>query len=383
MSAGPGDSPVDAGSALGEGLCPPGPHTLSDLIPAMAARTGVPRLGLPAARRWVVVLVDGMGSANLAEHTSLTPHLCAMSRGAELTCQVPSTTATSLSCLGTGAPPGRHGVMGYTFRAPSGRIMNALSWDNGDDPRVVQPHRTAFEELGDAGVTVTSVGPAHFESSGLTRASLRGARFVPVRDEEDVDLRADLTARAARDGDSSLTYVYERSLDHVGHGHGWRSPQWRSRLMWVDELVEALSEALDPGTALVVTADHGMVDVPGNRRVLVEDEAGMLADVSDLAGEPRLRQVYTSQSERVARRWADVLGERARVLLREEAVAAGLFGSVEPENLPRIGDVLALMRDDWAVMTRARRKELSLVGMHGSLTPTEMGIPLFHEICGC
>ena len=165
--------------------------------------------------------------------------------------------------------------------------MNALSWVNGDDPEVIQPHPTVFESLVAAGVTVSSIGPARFQRSGLTRASLRGPRFIPIRDEDDVDERVYKTLKASRSGDASLTYVYERSLDHVGHGEGWQSAAWRSRLMWVDELVGALLDELDPGTALVVTADHGMVDIPDDHRVMVEDEGGLLADVALLAGEPR------------------------------------------------------------------------------------------------
>ena len=322
-------------SLLGPDLMAPGPQTLSDLVPAMGRVLTGQRsagLGLPEARRYVFLLVDGMGRENLEQSRHLAPALSDMQVCHDLTCQVPSTTATSLSCIGTGAVPGRHGVAGYTFRAPSGQAMNALSWANGDDPEVVQPHPTAFEDLVAAGVTVSSVGPARFERSGLTRASLRGPRFVAVRNEDDVDERVRKTLAASQGGEVSLTYVYERSLDHVGHGEGWQSAAWRSRLMWVDDLVGALLDELDPGTALVVTADHGMIDVPQDHRVMVEDEGGLLADVDLLAGEPRFRHIYTR-------------------------------------------------RDDWAIMSRATPKELSLVGMHGSLTPQEMRIPLLAQVC--
>ncbi|WCC80775.1 alkaline phosphatase family protein [Cutibacterium equinum] len=371
-------------SLLGPDLMAPGPQTLSDLVPAMGrALTGLGSagLGLPDARRYVFLLVDGMGRENLEQSRHLAPTLSDMQMCHDLTCQIPSTTATSLSCVGTGAAPGRHGVAGYTFRAASGLVMNALSWANGDDPEVIQPHPTAFDDLVSAGVTVSSVGPARFERSGLTRASLRGARFVAIHDEEDVDERVAKTLTASRAGDASLTYVYERSLDHVGHGEGWQSAAWRSRLMWVDDLVGALLDALDPGTALVVTADHGMIDVPRDHRVMVEDEAGLLADVDLLAGEPRFRHIYTRRPDEVAQRWQRVLADRARVVVGDEAVDAGLFGPVDESTRPRFGDVLAITRDDWAIMSRATPKELSLVGMHGSLTPREMRIPLLAQVC--
>lgn len=371
-------------SLLGPDLMAPGPQTLSDLVPAMGRVLTGQRsagLGLPEARRYVFLLVDGMGRENLEQSRHLAPTLSDMQVCHDLTCQVPSTTATSLSCIGTGAVPGRHGVAGYTFRAPSGQAMNALSWANGDDPEVVQPHPTAFEDLVTAGVTVSSVGPARFERSGLTRASLRGPRFVAIRDEDDVDERVRKTLAASQDGEISLTYVYERSLDHVGHGEGWQSAAWRSRLMWVDDLVGALLDELDSGTALVVTADHGMIDVPQDHRVMVEDEGGLLADVDLLAGEPRFRHIYTRRPDEVAQRWRRVLGDRAQVVVGDDAVDAELFGPVDESTRSRFGDVLAITRDDWAVMSRATPKELSLVGMHGSLTPQEMRIPLLAQVC--
>lgn len=371
-------------SLLVADLMLPGPETLSDLVAAMGTALtgrGPAGLGLPDARRYVVLLVDGMGQENLDQSRHLAPTLLQMENCHDLTCQVPSTTATSLSCLGTGTAPGRHGVAGYTFRAPSGRAMNALSWANGDDPEVIQPHPTAFESLVAAGVTVSSVGPARFQRSGLTRAALRGPRFIPICDEDDVDERVCKTLSASRSGDASLTYVYERSLDHVGHGEGWQSGAWRSRLMWVDGLVGALLDELDPGTALVVTADHGMIDVPGGHRVMVEDEGGLLAEVDLLAGEPRFRHIYTRRPDEVAQRWRRVLGDRAQVVIGDDAVAAGLFGPVDTSTRSRFGDVLAITRGDWAIMSRASLKELTLVGMHGSLTPCEMRIPLLAQIC--
>lgn len=340
--------------------------------------------GLPEARRYVVLLVDGMGEQLLDRHRRLAPQLDSLERcPVPVTCAVPSTTATSLSCLGTGSQPGCHGIMGYTFRSPvGGRMMNALSWQGGDDPAVVQPHRTAFQRLAGAGVAVTSVGPRRFEGSGLTRASLRGPQFLGVDDEEDIDLRVELAGQGSGTGERSLCYVYERSLDHVGHGRGCESSAWSRRLSWVDELVQALCEGLEPGTVLVVTADHGMIDVPAAHRLVVEDEPQLTAEVDDIGGEPRFRQIYTRNPLEVARSWTEILADRAVVLTADRAIEQGLFGAWDPTLRNRVGDVLVAMRSDWAVMTRRAPQELGLVGMHGSLSRAEMAIPMRWQMVG-
>jgi len=162
-----------------------------------------------------------------------------------ITAGVPSTTATSLTSLGTGLTPGQHGIAGYTFRNPhTKRIFSPLTWDSTTDPLAMQPMPTIFERAKSEGVSVTSVLPARFEGSGLTAVALRGGVFEGVVDEHDDAARVQQVLRAATTGDSSLVYVYERMLDHVGHGRGTASDQWVEELVRIDAFADALREQL-------------------------------------------------------------------------------------------------------------------------------------------
>lgn len=360
-----------------------GSSTLADLLPSVGAHLGVPgceedRLSLPSARRYVVLLVDGLGEALLRRSLQHTEYFAEVYGDATtITSGVPSTTATSITCLGAGLPPGQHGMAGYSFRCPgTGRAMNALSWEGGPAELAgFQPHPTMLQRMAAAGIAVTSTGPAHFEDSGLTVSALRGADFVG-HPEAQVEARVRTVAEASRRGEQSLVYVYERQLDHTGHGKGVASPQWLQALAATDRLAGRLREELDEGVCLLVTGDHGMVDVPPERQVVVEDHPRMLRGVDLLAGEGRLRQLWTGAPEKVAATWQAELAERALVRTREEAVAEGWFGVMDPALAPRFGDVLVAMRQDWAVMTRALPREMELVGQHGSLTPAELQVPL-------
>lgn len=362
-----------------------GTSTLADLVPSIAAHLGMAGradvFGLPDASRWVLLMVDGLGSANLAAAAQSAPFLAdawSTAGGATLTSAAPSTTATSISSLGTGLTPGQHGMVGYSFRSPlDGDLLNALLWREGHSGLDIQPQLTMFERLSTAGVQVASVSPARFEGTGLTVAALRGARFIGVPDEHDVAARVGWAADAAASGDRTLTYVYERFLDHAGHGHGWRSPEWTAALRHVDDLARRLRDALPADVRLVVTGDHGMVDIPRGRWVIAEDVPGLMADVTLLAGEGRFRQLYTDRPDAVASRWADHLDDDAWVVTRDEAVAAGWFGPTLARGVAeRIGDVLVVMRGDAAVMTTTQPREFGLVGMHGSLTDVESRVPL-------
>ncbi len=201
--------------------------TLGDVLPAVATALGVDvgfhdtSLALPPAPAYVVVLVDGMGHDLLAEHRAQAPFLHdLLSAGggvAPATCGVPSTTATSLTSLGTALTPGTHGLVGFTSRVPqTGELLNSLFWDREVDPLEWQPHPTAFARLEAAGVRTTVVSKREFAGSGLTRCGQRGAAYAGA---DDVVERIAAAVEASRER-PSVTYVYDGDLDWHGHRAG-------------------------------------------------------------------------------------------------------------------------------------------------------------------
>ncbi len=363
-----------------------GTSTLVEVMPSIGAHLGVPGshddpLGLPASQRYVVLLIDGLGWNLVRRSVRETPYLSYLLGDAKpITAGVPSTTVTSLTSLGTGLAPGQHGMVGYTSRVPStGEILNALTWESDLVARAFQPKATFFERATAAGVAVSSVALERFAGTGLTEAGLRGADFVPFEHEKAEDIRIELIVEAAQRGDRSVVYAYERELDHCGHVQGCESPTWLDHLIRIDAMCERLRDALPDDVRLVITGDHGMVDIAQDHQVVAEDHPDLMAGVSALAGEGRFRQLYVDHDQpgAVAARWSDHLGDRAWVRTRDAAIDEGWFGPVDDDLRERYGHVLVALRTDWAVMTRQFPRELTLVGMHGSLTPAEMLVPLF------
>ncbi len=360
-----------------------GDRSLADVVPSVARALGVALDGhsvgleLPPAPSYVVFLVDGLGAELLERHSHAAPYLASLVAGGSTgTAGVPSTTATSLTSLGTGLVPGAHGLVGFTARIPgTDRLINHLSWDKGVDPLEWQPHPTAFSRLSRAGVHVTSVNKRDFVGSGLTIASQRGATYVGA-DRVGERIAATVSASAHH---PSLTYVYDSDLDWTGHKFGVASTQWLQQLAMVDHEAEQMREALPASTRLLVVADHGMVDSPRDARVDIDTVDGMRDGLFLLGGEARFRHLYCSAraTDDVVATWREVLGDRATVLTREDAVGQGWFGAVQPSVLPRLGDVMVACHGDTAVMSsRDFAYEDTLVGLHGSLTSTEMLIPI-------
>lgn len=363
-------------------------RSLGDVLPAVARALGHGRvldpvdggpagLDLPEAQHYVVFLVDGMGFELLKGQEEVAPFLTALLTGSSAaTVGVPSTTATSLTSLGTALPPGAHGVVGYTSRIPgTEQLLNALTWHKDIDPVQWQPNETAFGRLAAAGVHTTTVNKREFEGSGLTVASSRGASFVGA---DRVGERL-VAVQASSAHAPSLTYMYDGDLDWTGHRYGVHSAQWEAQLSMIDLAAERLRESLDDSVRILVVADHGMVDIGEELRVDVEVHPELREGVYLLGGEARFRHLYCRSGavDDVLATWRAFLGDRAEVLSREEALERGWFGDAVASVRPRLGDVVVACRGGTAVLSsRDFPYEAKLVGMHGSLTPEEMLVPV-------
>lgn len=368
-----------------------GTGSLSDVVPSVLSHLGVDsesdRLGLSlhGVQRVCMLVVDGLGSEQLAAHPAEAPFLTAHSATA-ITAGFPSTTATSLSSLGTGLPPGEHGVVGYLVALPGHKqLMNSLQWKlhgsgSSDDipselvPERFQPTPTAFERAQDSGIGVVHVGPTMQKGSGLTRASLRGAEFRPSFSL--ADSAAEATS-ALQSAGPTLVYAYHGDLDLVGHVRGPRSPAWRLHLRHVDLMAESIAERLPDDGALVVVADHGMVQI--DRRFDYDETPGLRDGIRLLGGEPRMRYLYTREGslDDVESTWKELLDGHFTLVRKDDAIARGWFGpTVTPAAYDRIGDLLALAEDTSAVIrSQAESTASRLNGHHGSLTSAELMVP--------
>jgi hypothetical protein len=380
----PGDPVVPAYGAGTLGAVLPGAAS------ALGVETGLPALAFPRADRVCVVLVDGLGDELLAEaaadgHAPFLSGLMVARRSAGLPRRLrvgfPTTTATSMGSFGTGLPPGRHGLVGYRVRDPArGVLLHELQWDPYTDPVDWQPRPTILGTLAAAGVDALNIGAEEFAGSGLTAAAFRGSRFTGTAQLSD---RVDAALAMLATPGPRLAYLYWGAVDTAGHEHGWRSKPWQTEVRALDRQLARLAAALPAGTLLVITADHGMVDVPHASRLDIATRPELRRGIALLGGEPRMVQLYcrddsTVAVARTAARFADAVDGRAWVVTRAEAIAAGWFGPVDDRVVRRIGDVLVAARGDFALIDSEtmRERALKLIGHHGSLTDAEQLVPL-------
>jgi hypothetical protein len=370
-----------------------GESSLADLVPSVLAALGVEdsnTLRLAPMRNAVILLVDGLGWNALHTHPDEAPFLTSAARRPEsrcLTAPFPATTAASLGSLGTGLAPGEHGLVGYTFSVPGHeRPLNALTWRlYGSGPAVdlrqefspehAQPAATRLERAAAVGIDVVRLGPPELERTPLSRAALRGGRYVATHSLGDLAAMAMQTASAG----ARLVLAYHGALDTTGHARGVRSEAWALELSNVDQLADRMVDGLPRGSALIVTGDHGMVDLREEERLDVSEVTALVTGVRALGGEARARHVYVRRGavDDVVAAWNETVGDRMWIRSREQAIEEGWFGPRVADTVRmRIGDVVAAAFGSVGIVQRTVDPgQAHYVGHHGSMTAAEQLVP--------
>ncbi|NLP85471.1 alkaline phosphatase family protein [Microbacterium sp. CFH 90308] len=356
---------------------PPHARSLTRVVPEISAALDGRSGWFAPARSAVVWVLDGLGAHNLASRAGHARFLSGARAKKDAARTVfPSTTAAALTSLLTGTTPGQHGLVGYRARVPgTDDVVNQLrGWDTDGLPLSFQRATPLADSLGRPFFTVSR---SEYAGTGFTAVTLGGAEFHGVDDlSERVRVAADLAARHP----GSIVYLYAPDLDSVGHKRGWESDEWISTLESVDAAARLLDASLTQDTGVIVTSDHGMVDVPRHRHVLLGDGDERLDGVRLIGGEPRMLHLYAEPGEEtgVLARWRDAEGARSWVFARDEVVTSGLMGVVAPEVIERIGDVIVAPRAGIAYYDDrlADKAPQRMVGQHGSLTDDERIVPL-------
>ena len=322
------------------------------------------------ARQVVVLVLDGLGWHQLNERREIAPVLSS-GEGSSITTVAPTTTVTALTSITTGLSPGEHGLMGY--RMDMGRrVVQMLRWadERGDvrstfEPAVVQPTPPFL------GSSVPILSKAELEGTAFTEAHLRGGKPMGWRVPSSLPVQiGDLLGDGAR-----FVYAYYDGIDKVAHERGFGA-YYDAELMHVDSLVGRIIDRLVPGSALVITADHGQVHV-GDNTIRLDDR--LMRQVDYLSGEGRFRWLHTrhggeSEVQRIAQ---DLYGDRAWVLTRDEMIDTNWFGPrVTDTARKRLGGVALVPFADVSFDDPADHGSFTLVCRHGSMTSAEIDVPL-------
>ncbi len=348
-------------------------------ISALGSITGKDnRLGLPKVSSACVVVVDGLGSANLRYRAGHAPFLASqLITDGSIMCGFPSTTVSSLTSFATGVRAGEHGLVGYQiFDRANARNMNLLTGiTNAEDAAKWQKSITVSELANEAGIDCYFVGPAEYEGSGFTHATMRGIKYVSAKSLDD---RIVAARKILSEKSKSLVYLYVPELDQKAHSFGFKSGEWVEKLEDLDSAIRQLTKTLSANVGVLLTADHGIVDVEHQNQIYLDELE--LPGLLSVGGDPRVLFLYfesNDQSE-VLPALKSFLGKRAFVASKLEVVEAGWYGEANADALERMPDVFLIASGQTALYHRdfAKPKSLNMIGQHGSISDDELYVPL-------
>ena len=349
---------------------------LADLEPGEVADT----------RHVVLLVIDGLGRAQL--DSGPAPALRASLRGT-MTSVFPSTTASAVTTFLTGLAPAEHAVTGWftwmreldSIIAPlpfTTRAGNADLTARGVEPAGVFVGPTVFERVR---ADCHAVLPAELVDSAYSRAHTRGAA---TRGFERLDGLVDAIVDVVRNA-PRRTYVsaYWPVLDTLSHEFGASGVRTRRHLAEIDLHFARLRTALaGTGTLLLVTADHGFVDIRPESHLDADSVPGLEPMLSrPLCGEPRIAYCYVRADCRAdfVERAVEGLDVAACVVDSASMIEDGWFGPGEPHPRlhERVGDFALVMQGDYAIRDWIPgEKPFRHIGVHGGVSREEMWVPL-------
>ncbi len=327
------------------------------------------------SERYVLLVLDGLGYEQLTERKEIAPTLAGMNTKC-ISSVAPTTTSTALTSITTGMTPARHGVLGYRMKVLDNDILNVLRWstkdrlgEHGLDPAKLQPH------LPFKGCDVSVVSRKEFDATGFSSLHLRGTPLHGWR----VPSNLIVTAKNLLKEGKKFLYLYYDGIDKVAHEYGF-GEYYDQELSFVDALVESILNCLPGDTTLVVTADHGQVEV---KKPLLKLPTSIADKVTLLSGEGRFRWLHAAEgtAEEVKRISLESFGDVAVVATLDELVDAGLFGGqLSAEYRSRLGDVAVIPTEPLAFFDPYDTGDLKLIARHGGMTSAELFVPLLTHV---
>jgi hypothetical protein len=362
---------------------------VGDLLPPIDNSLLDPAM-LDGARVVVLLVIDGYSAAAHQRHGRfLTQVRDEAFQAATITSVFPSTTAAALTSLQTGVGPGRHGMAGYTLFLPVlGRVVNMVRFqpvDGGQfdasvlDTASFLPVPTIYDLLRDHAIDCVVVSHKEYANSPLTQVH---SGKTPYRGHRTPGEMAALLVREVERPGRRFVFGYWAGVDMLGHTHG---PAGDVAAVEIDSVSYTLRHhvleplaALGDDVAVIMTADHGLTDIPENAVTTLNDLNALTGTWRNPATGER-RAVGLSLPDGARLRLRDMLGERAAILDANDATEAGLYGpqAHHPDLQERIGDTLLLACGPASFpFVSSRPQPTPSLGAHGSLTANEMLVPL-------
>ncbi|BAB59401.1 TVG0271512 [Thermoplasma volcanium GSS1] len=323
---------------------------------------------------------------------------------AAITTVFPSTTAAANTTINTGLAPLEHGLLEWILYFDEARTV-ALTLPyrpitqryrrrfNSMNPSYLFKGKTIFRKMKEDGVRSVSFLKANIVNGEYTKLIQDGSDVVGYSYTTDGLL---LLKNYLLNGAYDYYYFYLDNIDHIGHVYGPSSEMYALEVQTTSKMIEETFEQLPMEvrrrTLVIITSDHGHIDVDPLRTIYLNSFRKLYDSLKSdgrykipPVGSPRdvflfvKNDALESTIDYTKRKLASSL-----VMSTQESFDYGLFGggAVPDSFYRRAGNMLILPSGNdliWYRMTGLRDSRMK--GMHGGLSEREMMIPIaFGEI---
>ncbi|MEA3514067.1 MAG: alkaline phosphatase family protein [Nanoarchaeota archaeon] len=332
----------------------------------------------------ILLVIDGLGYEylkNNGQDSTLNKYLVR-----KLTSIFPSTTASAVTTLETGVAPQQHGVTGWFMFLKELGVVSAIL-----------PFRPRYGTLS---FTHDGIRREDIFTEKRINDKIKAQSFI-IYPDKIVDGKIhkkskDLLTFKTLDefflqikeaikstAQSKYIYAYWDKFDYLCHREGCSSQKLKEHFMELDCKISSFIESLKgTNSTLIITADHGLIDTPKSKTILLKDHPELLETLTlPLCGEPRAAYCYVHPSK--ARQFEDYINTKldycCELHKSEDLMKKGLFGLYKPHKmlLERIGDYVLIMKENYIIKNQLlREKENLFISNHGGMSKEEMFVPL-------
>lgn len=358
-------------------------HGLVNLSNSLAVHFGLPAkhptlpeldraLNTHDYKNVVLLVMDGMGSdmlrRNLPENSFLRSHL-----RADISSVYPPTTAAATTSIYSGLTPKEHGWAGWQcyfkeydknielFRDVELYSQQPTGTHVGKD---FLDYKKLFEQINDAG---------KYQAHGV---AVFWGDFAISSFDDVCNKIAELSAGP----DKKFIMAYWKHPDGVMHKTGCYSPQTQKTISDLDAKISAMSAKLE-NTLLVITADHGLIDIDKDIKL---NEIKELDDCLRLLPgiEPRTVAFYVKPEKKAD--FEQIFNKHFAkdfiLLTAEEYIEQGYLGEGKehPKLREFLGDYIAIAVGTTILQYRTPDglEAPDFAAHHAGLTAKEMEVPL-------
>lgn len=331
----------------------------------------------------IVLVIDGLGYDYVKKYGK--KGIMARSLKEKITTVFPPTTPCAIASFLNGTPPSKHGILGF-FLYISEIKETIVTIRHGIRAKGSLPENIKFEEIykltpfsNKIDIETYHIDDENVTDSIYTTAQSGKSKIIGHKGINDCFNKL----KEVIQSNKNKKYIYAHIPNHdlLCHDFGLDSKEALEDYNKTDlELKKFLDEIKGTNTMIIVTADHGMINIPKENMILIKDYPELKKTLTlPMYGQSRYANCIVKDKEKFKKIISEKFKDKCEIFNKNEAEK--LYGlKINEKFKERIGDFLLVMKKDYGIYDLPPKQSYETYDYntcdHGGLTENEMYVPL-------